>query len=382
MPKTLTIPAGATSAIFTILTLKVATQTAVKITATLVSASVNATLNIGLANLTAVTLSPATVVGGAASTGTATISAAAPTGGLVVNLASNGSTATVPGSVTIPAGATSASFAVSTQPVSVRSTPSITGTFGSTSIGAKLTIVPPSMVGFALNPSSVVGGSPSTGAITLNGPAASRGYGITLVSDSSFANMASNVQVLAGATNATFTINTAGVGGQTVAVITGTDELGGVMTSKLTITVTPGLANSAWPKFRGNLANTGLGTGHSAAGTFKWGRDELGRITSKVVPGPKGLLYFGTETGMLCAVGTDGVRRWAFKTGGAIRSARAFGADGTIYFGSEDYNFYALKSDGTLKWKFLLFAASYISPAISQDGVFYLGTEFGFFAVK
>src|SRR5206468_9380633 len=64
------------------------------------------------ASLSAVSVNPTNVVGGNGATGTATLTSAAPTGGLLVTLSSSNAAATVPVSVTVAAGATSASFAV------------------------------------------------------------------------------------------------------------------------------------------------------------------------------------------------------------------------------------------------------------------------------
>src|SRR5207248_8155363 len=65
------------------------------------------------ATLASMTLNPATLTGGANSTGTVTLSAAAPAGGAVVALTSNNlNAATVPASVTVAAGATTAKFTV------------------------------------------------------------------------------------------------------------------------------------------------------------------------------------------------------------------------------------------------------------------------------
>ena len=65
----------------------------------------------------AVALNPASVTGGTASTGTVTLTSAAPTGGAVVTLASSAAAATVPASVTVSAGATSATFSIGTASV-------------------------------------------------------------------------------------------------------------------------------------------------------------------------------------------------------------------------------------------------------------------------
>lgn len=72
------------------------------------------------ATLSSLAVSPSCVRGGASATGIVSLSGPAPAGGAVVTLSSNKpAVATVPSSVTVPAGATSASFPVNTNPVSV-----------------------------------------------------------------------------------------------------------------------------------------------------------------------------------------------------------------------------------------------------------------------
>src|SRR5260370_31026374 len=73
--------------------------------------------------LSSLILNPATVTGGNSSVGTVTLSAPAPSGGAVVSLSSsNPPVASVPASVTVPAGATSASFTATTTAATI-STP-------------------------------------------------------------------------------------------------------------------------------------------------------------------------------------------------------------------------------------------------------------------
>ena len=81
--------------------------------------------------LTALAVSPTDVVGPDPATGSVTISAAAPAGGFVVDLQSdNTAAATVPTSVTVPAGATAASFPVATQQLTNAQSAVIIGTVG------------------------------------------------------------------------------------------------------------------------------------------------------------------------------------------------------------------------------------------------------------
>ncbi|HVK09511.1 MAG TPA: hypothetical protein VM597_12110, partial [Gemmataceae bacterium] len=146
VPATVTVPAGASSAAFTVTTSVVSAATAVAVTATGGGASRSATLTVNppaavtLANLT---VNPTSVTGGSSATGTVTLSGPAPAGGLVVSLSSgNPAVAGVPASVTVPAGATSASFTVTTAAVTANTTVTLTATAGGVTRTASLTVTP------------------------------------------------------------------------------------------------------------------------------------------------------------------------------------------------------------------------------------------------
>src|SRR5262249_12502404 len=96
------------------------------------------------AALSSVSLNPTTVTGGTQnSTGTVTLSSAAPAGGAVVSLSSsNTSAAQGPSSVTVAAGNTSATFAVTTSAVSTSTAITITAVYAGTAKTASLTVNP------------------------------------------------------------------------------------------------------------------------------------------------------------------------------------------------------------------------------------------------
>ena len=85
------------------------------------------------ATLSAVSVTPTGITGGNSSTGTVTLTQAAPTGGLSVSLSSsNGSVASFPTSVTVAAGASTAPFTVTTTAVAKSQRIVITGVAGAT----------------------------------------------------------------------------------------------------------------------------------------------------------------------------------------------------------------------------------------------------------
>jgi hypothetical protein len=146
---------GGTFADFRIRTFAVAQSTVVTLTATFNGVSRSATLTVNpsgapppppppppTVTLTVLSLNPTTVVGGNASTGTVTLSAAAPTGGVVVSLSDNSSAASSPASVTVPGGATTASFAIATTAVTTTSSATFAATLGANTRTAVLTVSP------------------------------------------------------------------------------------------------------------------------------------------------------------------------------------------------------------------------------------------------
>ena len=185
-----------------------------------------------LAAVKKVALSAASVVGGAGVTGTVTLAAKAPAGGVVLPLSSsNAAVASVPAAVTIPAGATSGSFPVQTQSVSALQSVAISA--GGTT--ASLTVMPAALVVITLNQKTLVGGGSVTATVTLNGPAPAGGASIALASSHAAASVPAFVVVPAGQTSAPFTIVTSQVTGNVKATISATYN--GVV-QKATLTMT------------------------------------------------------------------------------------------------------------------------------------------------
>ncbi len=130
------MPAGATSASFTVTTTSVFEATTATISATYGGVLGTALLTVAPGTAQPVTLQtlsidPASVAGGSASTGSVTLSGAAPAGGAAVSLSSgNPAAAQVPASVTVPAGQGSAGFTITTSAVAADTQVTITGAYG------------------------------------------------------------------------------------------------------------------------------------------------------------------------------------------------------------------------------------------------------------
>jgi len=148
VPASVQIAAGLSSATFSVTTTSVTATTVVGLDASVGASSKSAAITVNPAAppppapmLTSLALSPSTLRGGAASTATVRLSAAAPAGGVVISLGtSSAAKATVPASVTLPAGSTSATFTVSTAIASSNTTATITASSNGVAKSATLTI--------------------------------------------------------------------------------------------------------------------------------------------------------------------------------------------------------------------------------------------------
>lgn len=194
------------------------------------------------ASLTALTVSPTSVVGGVSATGTVTLTSTAPTGGAVATLTSaNAALASAPASVTIVAGATSATFPITTTTVAASSPIAITASFAGLTRSATLTLtpVPPpaSLSAVSVSPASITGGTSSTGTVTLTSAAPAGGLVATLASSvPGVAGVPASVTIAAGATSAGFTATSTTVTAATSITITAT--LAGVVRTT-TLSVNP-----------------------------------------------------------------------------------------------------------------------------------------------
>ncbi|AIE83408.1 hypothetical protein [Fimbriimonas ginsengisoli] len=154
-------------------------------------------------------LKPAAVFGGTSSVATLTFDRAMPEA-TPVSLHSSSPSATVLASIVVPAGATSATFTVTTLPVSASTTAQISSSLGSLSATTTLTINPANALTLTVNPTSVKGGVASIGTVTLNAPAGPSGVVVKLTSrNTKVANpKVATITVAAGKTTATFSIAT------------------------------------------------------------------------------------------------------------------------------------------------------------------------------
>ena len=158
------------------------------------------------------------------------------TADLTVKLTSSNTAVTIPGSVVIPAGQSSATFAISTAPVPANITASIKAVLDDVSETAKMIVKAPTITGFSVKPTSVKGGSStSVLTITLSGNAPTGGLSVRLTSSDATVLPLSKATVPAGANSVQTTLAPSAVSASEKITITGTLNSTSMKT-KLTVT--------------------------------------------------------------------------------------------------------------------------------------------------
>ena len=144
VPAAVTVAQGMTSATFGIATSAVTMPTSTTISASYGGLTKATTFTVTPASapaLASVALTSTSIVGGTSTTGRATLTAPAGSGGAVVTLRSSNPTLVgVPASVVVPAGATSATFTVTTTVTKRNATAAVYATYASVTKTASLTV--------------------------------------------------------------------------------------------------------------------------------------------------------------------------------------------------------------------------------------------------
>jgi len=164
-------------------------------------------------SLSALTLTPPTFAGGCqTSTGNVTLTGPAPAGGVVVTIADTNPAASMPASVTVPAGATTAKFTITGAAVSAKQSGTVTASYGGVSKSGTVTVRPIGVASLTLSPNPVVGPNSVIGTVTLECPAAPANIVVALTSsNAAVASTVPSLSIPAGSTTGTFTVTTADV---------------------------------------------------------------------------------------------------------------------------------------------------------------------------
>jgi uncharacterized protein (TIGR03790 family) len=235
VPASVTVPAGSTTARFSIsaaATPLVTADTAARITASGVGQNALTVSPL----LGALFVAPGSILGGASASGLILLNANAKAGGAIVALSSNSGSITVPATITVPQGASQATFTISSSAVASVTTGSITATLFGVSTKASLSLQP-ALTSFSVTPASVPGGATATLVIYLGALAPAGGWQVKLSSSNpSVALVPSSVTVPAGSRYLQVPVTTTSQCSSTPVTLTASS---GVTTLTTLLTVTP-----------------------------------------------------------------------------------------------------------------------------------------------
>ncbi len=239
VPASVTIPTGSTTASFAISTKTFSNVFNCDIYASDGTSGTQATLTVVGDSISSFTISPTTIGGALTARGTITLATPAPSAGWVVNVSDEyPASVYVPTTVTIPAGTSTASFAMTPlREFSNTFVCDVCVSDGHSAKQASLKIVGDSLASLSFSPSSVVGGSSSTGTVTINSPAPTGGWLVFLSTEyPSTDQVPAVVFVPPGQLSTTFTITTKATGTTYGCGVYATDGASG---KQATLTITP-----------------------------------------------------------------------------------------------------------------------------------------------
>lgn len=171
-------------------------------------------------------VNPTTVIAGTPSQGAITLSGPAPAGGLVVNLTSSATNrATVPPTVTIPAGSATATFPIQTVPAQTGPV-IITANLAGVSMQATLNLV--RLVSLVVTPPQIGPGQPANGTLTLSGPVPAAAVVNLSASNPQLVRVPATVTIPANTAVFNFPIQTTPITGEISLTVNITATLSGV----------------------------------------------------------------------------------------------------------------------------------------------------------
>ena len=216
-----------------------ASPTALTATITASAAGVTRTTSLTIGQL-ALSVMLRSLPGGLPDTGVVSMPVPAPDGGALIALTSSSANATVPATVTIPAGATSQSFTIATVDAPPTQTATITATYGGSSQTATVTVVAyPNVIGVSCSSSTPSAGTTVQCTGTLGTPSSPSGWRLALATSDPSVTAPATVTVPPSSLTFQFSLATRTVSSVTAVTVSITDAASGFLLWTLGISVSP-----------------------------------------------------------------------------------------------------------------------------------------------
>ena len=210
VPGAVVVPQGQTVKTFDIPTTPLNSSANVTVEVTSSGVKKSAIVHLTSSALASLTANPSNFIGGHKTVMAVNLSGPAPTAGRTVSITDNSSALNPPASVFVVGGSVQRLFDCPTSEVTAAATRTVTGTLQGISKAVNITLQPLLLVSVSMDPAMVKGGDPSTGTVTMNGPAPV-GKSIALTDNSSAIFIPANVGLGAGQSSVKFGASTSAV---------------------------------------------------------------------------------------------------------------------------------------------------------------------------
>jgi len=209
VPASVTVAAGSTTATFTATSSVVTSDTLVTVTASGTGITAGSgQITVRTPRVSGVTFNADNITAGETVTGTVNLQSAAPAGGLLVTLVNSDPTSLdCPASLTVPAGQTKATFAVTGKSVGAPTSVKVEGTPSFNEKSDTITVNPSSIYITELYTSDFILGTITFGTVRLSSPAPAGGYVVTLASLTTGLSVPATATVPEGETFANFLVD-------------------------------------------------------------------------------------------------------------------------------------------------------------------------------
>lgn len=289
-PSKVHIVAGQSSTVVLVRAANVSMQSSVVLLASDGIVELSVPMTVSPVTIALLSLSKTSVAGGTGAVGTIKLAATAPGSGVNVSISSGNSAVSVPTNLSIPAGATQATFAISTSPVLTRLITDIMVSTSTSSVSKRITVNPASVLSVKLQRSSMTGGASQQAVVMLSGPAPDGGLVVTLSTSNGAVRVPNTLTIPAGAVNGVIDVHSvpvaSRVSGQVIAQL-------GALKKTATISVVPPVISSVVASSRTVISGGSVGltinlTGAAPAGgtlvTLKSSNIALSVPASVIVP--------------------------------------------------------------------------------------------------
>ena len=261
LPGSVSVLSGATSAVFTAIAGNINAVQVATVMASLSGTWVSSSITLDAPTVTSLACNPTTIGSATASSCVVTVSEpVSEEAGLPVSMVVDNTALKAPATVTVPVGATTTAFTLTSGSIAARQTATVTAMLNGTTAATNLTLVTaPAISALSCSPAVVASHGATTCTVTLSDAAAPGGTAVMFAASDSSLNVPPSVTVAAGLKTGTITVTIGDVSAQKPVILTA--MLNGTQSTTLTLV-------SDGPPATYYFPHLGLGSGFQTVLTY------------------------------------------------------------------------------------------------------------------